>query len=119
MFADTDHNVVQGNKVDRNGFHGAVLGDGIRVFGSANTILGNTATNNAAGGVSVGGRPSSAPGSLPPSQTGNPRGENNQLTANNATGNGRYDLYDSNLNCDSNVWKGNFGVTFAPPCTRG
>jgi parallel beta-helix repeat protein len=119
LFADTDHNVVQGNTVDGNGFHGAVLGDGIRIFGSANVILGNSVSNSAAGGISVGRRPISAPGSLPPSKTGNPRGKNNTFTGNFARASGIYDLYDSNPSCDNNVWRGNFGTTTFPACTTG
>lgn len=120
LFADTDHNVVQGNTLDGNGFHGAVRGDGIRVFGSANTILGNSVSNSAAGGVTVGRRPIAPPGSLPPNPiTGNPRGKNNSLTGNFATGSGIYDLYDSNPSCDNNRWFGNSGTTFAPACTKG
>jgi parallel beta-helix repeat protein len=118
LFVDTDHNTVQANRVDSNGFHGAVPGDGIRVFASANVILGNTVTNNMAGGLSVGRRSISPPGSLPPSSTGNPRGKNNTLTGNFASGNTK-DLYDSNPACDNNMWLGNVGTTVAPACTLG
>ena len=119
LFADTDHNTVQGNYVTGNGFHGAVPGDGVRIFGSFNQITGNTAIGNAAGGVTVGRRPISPPGSLPPSATGNPRGMDNTLIGNYATGSNAKDLYDSNPNCDNNVWRGNYGIKVAPACTLG
>lgn len=118
LFADTDANTVIGNTVDSNGFHGAVPGDGLRVFSSRNTFLANTADNNAAGGVSVGRRPISPPGSLPPNgTTGNPRGKDNTFTANVAHGNGIADLYDSNPGCDNNVWLANQGTIDKPSCT--
>lgn len=118
LFADTDANMVVGNTVNNNGFNGAVPGDGIRVFSSRNTITANTADANAAGGVSVGRRPISPPGSLPPnSSTGNPRGMDNTLTANTALRNGIADLYDSNPGCDHNVWRANRGTIDEPSCT--
>ena len=118
LFADSDANVLQSNVVDNNGFHGAVPGDGIRVFSSRNVIVGNTADANAAGGVSVGGRTVFPPGSLPPNPiTGNPRGMDNILSANRALGNGVFDLYDSNPGCDHNLWSGNTFGTAEPSCT--
>lgn len=118
LFADADHNTVQSNTVSANGFHGAVPGDGIRVFSSFDLISGNTVGSNAAGGVSVGRRPISPPGSLPPnSVTGNPRGMDNHLVQNLASSNGIVDLYDSNPGCDNNIWRGNVGTVATPPCT--
>jgi hypothetical protein len=119
LFADTDHNSVESNYVTDNGFNGTVPGDGVRIFGSFNLIRANTALDNAAGGVTVGRRPVLPPGSLPPSQTGNPRGKFNTLTANHAAGSNAEDLYDSNPNCDNNVWHANSGTKVAPPCTLG
>ncbi len=114
LFGFTTANLVQGNTVNNNGFLGAVPGDGIRVFGSGNYIQANTVNGNSAGGVSVGRRPPSA-GSLP-----NANGRNNRLGGNTASGNGLFDLWDSNRlpDCDGNVWSSNSGVTFAPPCTK-
>lgn len=115
LFGGTTRNLVRGNSVVSNGFRGAVLGDGIRVFGLGNTIDGNTAYQNAAGGISVARRPPSV-GSFPAT---NPNGRNNVLTLNNALGNGLYDLWDSNRNpdCDGNQWHGNKGPVALPSCT--
>ena len=116
LFGFTTGNVVSGNTVDNNGFRGAVRGDGIRVFGSGNFIESNSASGNAAGGVSVGRRPPAA-GSFP---AGNPTGRDNRLIRNRAAGNGVADLWDSNRNpdCDNNVWSGNTGRVAFPECTR-
>lgn len=113
LFGFTTANLVQSNNVSRNGFNGAVRGDGIRVFGSGNTIQSNIVDGNAAGGVSVGRRPPSA-GSFP-----NANGRDNRLSRNSAQGNGVFDLWDSNRlpDCDGNVWSGNIGATAAPSCT--
>lgn len=115
LFGFTTNNVVSGNTVDLNGFNGAVPGDGIRVFGNGNTIDANSASGNAAAGVSVARRPP-AVGSFPAT---NPNGRNNVLRSNRAAGNGFYDLWDSNRNpdCDNNLWSGNFGRVAVPACT--
>ena len=113
LFGNTTRNVVQGNSVNANGFLGAVPGDGIRVFGFGNTIQGNSASGNAAAGVSVARRPPDARG-FPAT---NPNGRNNVLLANVAAGNRLFDLWDSNPGCDSNVWSANRGQTVSPPCT--
>ena len=113
LFGNTTRNVVQGNRVDGNGFFGAVPGDGVRVFGLGNTIGGNTVNGNAAAGVSVARRPPNAQG-FPAT---NPNGRNNVLTGNTATGNGLFDLWDSNPGCDNNVWSANRGETVSPSCT--
>ncbi len=98
-----------------NGYRGAVPGDGIRVFGSGNRVEGNSASRNAAAGVSVARRPPSA-GSFP---AANPNGRDNTLLRNRAFGNGIYDLWDSNRipDCDNNVWSGNQGGMGVPACT--
>jgi len=113
LFGGATRNLVQSNAVHDNGFLGAVRGDGIRVFGPGNTIQGNTATNNAAGGVSVARRPPTA-GSFP---VGNPNGRSNVLIRNITSGNGLFDLWDSNPACDNNFWSGNSGQKVSPPCT--
>lgn len=131
LFADADQNTVRFNSVFANGFRGAVTGDGIRVFGSSNRVEGNQVVNNARGGLTVGRRPALGSGSLPncvqPTNpagrpcpgnvSGNPRGQNNQLLRNGTSGNGLLDLYDSNPNCDNNVWRGNTYQTASPACT--
>ncbi|HEX2048227.1 MAG TPA: right-handed parallel beta-helix repeat-containing protein [Acidimicrobiales bacterium] len=116
LFGFTTANVVSGNTVDYNGFRGAVRGDGIRVFGSGNVIESNSASGNAAGGISVARRPPTS-GSFP---AGNPNGYNNRLIRNRAAGNGVVDLWDSNRNpdCDNNLWSGNTGRVAFPECTR-
>ncbi len=117
LFGFTTANLVSGNMVDRNGFRGAVPGDGIRVFGSGNFIENNSVTGNAAGGVSVARRPPTA-GSFPGT---NPNGRNNVLRTNRAFGNGSFDLWDSNRSpdCDNNTWSGNQGGTASPSsCVR-
>jgi parallel beta-helix repeat protein len=115
LFGFTTNNVVSGNTVDLNGYQGAVPGDGIRVFGSGNTVENNSASRNRAAGVSVARRPPSA-GSFPAT---NPNGRNNVLRANRAFGNGIYDLWDSNRSpdCDNNLWTGNQARVVSPPCT--
>ncbi|MDQ4068619.1 MAG: right-handed parallel beta-helix repeat-containing protein [Actinomycetota bacterium] len=115
LFGFTTANVVRGNTVDQNGFRGAVPGDGIRVFGSGNTVENNSASGNAAAGVSVARRPPTV-GSFPAT---NPNGRDNRLLRNRAFGNNIYDLWDSNRNpdCDNNVWSGNVGRVAVPPCT--
>ncbi|HWG73861.1 MAG TPA: right-handed parallel beta-helix repeat-containing protein [Acidimicrobiales bacterium] len=118
LFVDSDNNVVAKNTVDNNGFNGAVPGDGIRVFASRNLIDRNSVRDNAAGGVSVGRRSISPPGSLPSGPTGNPRGKDNRIIGNLTGGNG-VDLYDSNPGCDSNVWSDNIFQTARPACTTG
>jgi len=115
LFGGTTRNIVSSNSVVANGFRGAVAGDGIRVFGLANTISSNTAYNNANSGISVARRAPSA-ASFPAT---NPNGRGNTLRANNAAGNRLFDLWDSNRNpdCDANTWSGNHGNVVAPPCT--
>lgn len=114
LFGFTTANYVARNQVSLNGFTGAVRGDGIRVFGSANTVEGNSVDRNANGGVSVARRPPSA-GSFPAT---NPNGRNNTLLRNSARGNA-IDLWDSNRSpdCDNNQWHGNVGSIANPPCT--
>ena len=116
LFGFTTGNVVSANTVDANGFKGAVLGDGIRVFGSGNTIDSNSSGSNAAGGISVARRPPTA-GSFP---AANPNGRNNLLRSNRAFNNGFADLWDSNRSpdCDNNQWHGNQGRVAIPECTK-
>jgi len=115
LFGFTSDNVVSGNTVDLNGYRGAVPGDGIRVFGSGNTVENNSASRNRAAGISVARRPPTV-GSFPVT---NPNGRNNVLRGNRAFGNVIFDLWDSNRgpDCDGNVWSANQGSVVAPPCT--
>ena len=112
----TTANLVADNVVRDNGYTGAAAGDGIRVFGSGNTIMRNTSDHNRAAGISVARRTGSTAGSFPAT---NPNGRKNTLTANRARDNFLVDLWDSNRNpdCDNNDWTGNIAPTFAPPCT--
>lgn len=107
VFSDADENAVMRNVVEGNGFWGAVAGDGIRIFGRSNDVHQNTSTGNAAAGISVGRRTGAAMGSLPNNATtGNPRGRMNTFVRNTATGNVRFDLWDSNP-CGVNTWRRN------------
>ncbi|MGH9222394.1 MAG: right-handed parallel beta-helix repeat-containing protein [Acidimicrobiales bacterium] len=115
LFGFTTANVVSDNIVFNNGFNGAVPGDGIRVFGSGNQILRNSADGNLASGISVARRQPTV-GSFPAT---NPNGRNNVITGNRARGNRGFDLWDSNRNpdCDNNTWKGNGAGTGLAACT--
>ena len=114
LFGRTHGNRVTNNVVEANGFNGAVQGDGIRVFGFRNLIADNRVFDNALDGISVGRRGIAPPGSLPA-----PNGRDNRILDNVTGGNGRVDLYDSNPDCDNNIWQGNVFELAIPPCTRG
>ncbi|MEW6155067.1 MAG: right-handed parallel beta-helix repeat-containing protein [Actinomycetota bacterium] len=90
------------------------LGDGIRVFGPSNIIQYNQTDGNASGGVSVARRTGFGGGSFPPA---NPNGRGNVMFGNTASGNGIFDLWDSNPNCVTSLWRGNSGTLVSPPCT--
>ena len=115
LFGGTTRNFVSRNNVSSNGYRGAVPGDGIRVFGSGNTIEFNTTHRNRAAGISVARRTGQF-GSFPAT---NPNGRNNVLRGNQAFGNVVFDLWDSNRNpdCDNNTWTGNTARNVSPPCT--
>jgi len=115
LFGGTQRNFVSNNQTVRNGFVGAVPGDGVRVFGLNNTIELNTGYGNAASGISVARRAPMA-GSFP---AANVNGRGNTLRQNTAQGNGINDLWDSNRNpdCDANIWTGNKGNVAVPACT--
>lgn len=84
---------------------GAVAADGIRVFGSRNTIHRYESTGNAAAGISVGRRTGAPMGSFPVSPaTGIRRGTLNVIMRNVALDNLRFDLWDANP-CGLNSWK--------------
>ena len=105
-------NLIEGNRVTANGYGllGARPGDGIRTFLRANgtIIRNNLVTDNAGSGILIG------------SMT-------NQILNNIATGNARqaaatsprFDLHDTNVNCDANVWSGNMYGTANQACTTG
>ncbi len=116
LFGGTTRNLVSQNNVSANGYLGAVPGDGIRVFGSGNTIDFNTTHRNRAAGISVARRTGQF-GSFPAT---NPNGRNNVLRGNQAFGNVVFDLWDSNRNpdCDNNTWRNNTAGTVSPECTR-
>ena len=75
--------------------------DGIEVVNSSETqITQSTTSGNGDDGIFV--------------VTGS---ESNWIANNTAFGNGNYDLYDGNTNCDSNTWTGNtFGDAFPTSC---
>ncbi len=114
IFGQTSGVTITNNKLSLNGFLGAVPGDGIRIFGYANTVSGNRSLNNKAGGISVGRRTTAGPGDLPA-----PNARDNQIFNNTATGNGVWDLWDSfaSAPCDNNLWTGNRYVKASPVCT--
>ncbi len=118
LFGDADDNAVMRNVVEGNGFRGAVRGDGIRVFGSRNQVHRNQSLGNAAGGISVGRRTGAPLGALPRNATtGNPRGMLNDVVRNETGGNGVFDLWDGNPDCDQNTWRRNIHGTANQPCT--
>ncbi|HVL03267.1 MAG TPA: right-handed parallel beta-helix repeat-containing protein [Acidimicrobiales bacterium] len=114
LFGRTHDNRVTNNSVGENGFNGAVRGDGIRVFGFRNLIQGNQVFANALDGISVGRRGIAPPGSLPA-----PNGRDNRILDNVTGRNSRVDLYDSNPDCDNNIWQGNVYDLATPACTQG
>lgn len=113
LFSLVHGQTVSGNSVRDNGFHGAVKGDGIRVFGYSNVIQGNVAFGNAQDGISVGRRSFGTPSALP----GTLNGRNNVIVGNKTGTNGHFDLFDSNPACDANAWHSNTFTTAFPPCT--
>ncbi len=113
IFGFTSGVSITNNKLSLNGFVGSAAGDGIRIFGYANTVSNNRSLNNKAGGISVGRRTGSV-ADLPA-----PNGRNNLIFSNTATGNGVWDLWDSfaTTPCDNNVWNNNRYVKASPVCT--
>src|SRR5205085_2503019 len=117
----SSNNSIIGNVTDNNGPFsgiGVIQGDSDHPGfqpGPANSHLvqGNRFINNAAGGVSVARRPPTA-GGFPAT---NPNGRNNVLIRNITSGNGLFDLWDSNPACDNNFWSGDSGQKASPPCT--
>jgi parallel beta-helix repeat protein len=98
LFARANNNILRNNVMDANGLRTtARRGNGINLFGSTlgNVIEGNRVTRNGDNGISVGG-------------------QNNQIRANVALQNAflpplnvnvpRFDLRDTNVNCDNNQW---------------
>lgn len=124
LFGFATGNTVMGNVVEANGFNGAVPGDGIRVFGFGNVINKNRSFDNRNDGISVARRnftPPPGPFTHASFPAGNPNGRNNRIIQNDTGGNLRLDLWDSNPNCDENVWRNNTfssPVKAQPPCTR-
>jgi hypothetical protein len=108
VFADADKNTIADNIVESNGFVSAVAGDGIRIYGRRDAILRNRSFSNAGAGISVGVRTGSALGTLPNNATtGNPRGQYNEIRANQTSSNLVFDLWDGNPGCDANSWRNN------------
>jgi len=114
IFGGTSGVSITNNKLSLNGFVGSAPGDGIRIFGYANTVSNNRSLNNKAGGISVGRRTTAGPGDFAA-----PDGRDNQIFSNTATGNGVWDLWDSfaSTPCDNNIWNNNRYVKASPACT--
>lgn len=102
VFAGGSRNQIKFNQVFGNRL------DGITVFagGNDNVIEGNRVQSNRADGIRIRG----AAGAFPP-----PTG--NQILRNVSFGNAVFDLRDDQPNCGGNIWHGNQGATFTPPCT--
>lgn len=133
-----DNNTVSGNTVTNGGFggqedpprgraqvenasglamisfcQGSAATGPLSLNGKGNVFQGNTVRGNASSGVSVGGcSPTSQ-------QTGFTNGRilGNTAVGNNVRAMGGFDLRDSNMNCDANVWRGNRYGTANPACT--
>ena len=113
-FNTAPDNIIRNNQIFGNGRRtGARRGDGIRVFGTAHRTIveGNRVFNNGGNGIII-------------------QSQSNTITFNQATGNGvlpplnpanantfTYDLIDSNVNCDANVWFGNVYRTTRLACS--
>ena len=113
-FNTAPDNTIRNNQIFGNGRRtGARRGDGIRVFGTAHRTIveGNRVFNNGGNGIII-------------------QSQSNTITFNQATGNGllpplnpanantfTYDLNDTNVNCDANVWFGNVYQTTRLACS--
>ena len=128
-------NVVSGNRVDRNGFHG------IHVHGTFederrnanNTIANNYVSGNGAlfqgDGISLGLMGQDPINNTVEANTVRDNFRdgihvkdgsiNNTITKNEASGNGRYDGADLNPNCDNNIWRANVLAKVNQPCVLG
>lgn len=95
---DIRNNFVFGNGALLNG-HGIALGIGPGEDPDNNTVTGNFVRNNRVDGIHV------VLTSI-----------NNSITANQASGNGRWDGADMNPNCDNNLWEDNVFVAVNQPC---
>jgi len=85
---DGDENRITRNNVSQSGDNGIEIdGDG------GNKVTGNRSDDNVDSGIAV------LAGS-----------ENNNLSFNNASGNGEFDFKDLNVDCDNNRWTGNTGL---------
>jgi len=119
------NNIITGNTV-----RGSTI-DGIEAFGFTNTNSGsiitrNVVTGNGRHGIVLFRNPAAAGASdstVSNNIVQNNRGDgilvqslNNTLNTNRVSGSGRFDLQDTNPNCDNNAWRGNTGATFTPPC---
>jgi parallel beta-helix repeat protein len=89
--------IVLGGSATVRGVTATGNGLGIFLDSAGNDVRGNVTTDNGIFGIDVSG-------------TGN------TIIGNYANGNRKDDLFDLNLNCDSNVWRGNDFVTASDPC---
>ncbi|MCA1697070.1 MAG: right-handed parallel beta-helix repeat-containing protein, partial [Actinobacteria bacterium] len=106
--------LIQANLVEGNGYHygadgtrrfGNLPGNGIGLQAGARAsqatrdrVEQNIVQGNAGTGIDV-------------------NSQENRIIKNVSTGNGSKDLFDSNFNCDANVWLDNVYDTFYPECT--
>jgi hypothetical protein len=100
---------------------------------SNTTIIGNNSSNNFGHGVFVGGRGSHGNHISANTVDDNgvhgihltgPNGDvagtvDNQVTGNEGHGNGEFDGFDGNPNCDNNQWRGNRFGSVNQPCVSG
>jgi parallel beta-helix repeat protein len=101
------------------GFKTRIASEGIYLGGGNGSVRGVTVTGNR-DGVDLDSAGNSVRGNV---VTDNGRygivaiGTGNTIIGNYAQGNSTFDLYDANVNCDSNVWNGNdFGTAFPSSC---
>jgi parallel beta-helix repeat protein len=110
LFVRANDNTIRNNAMDQNGLRtSARRGNGINLFGGANgnVIELNRVTRNADNGISL-------------------AGQNNQIRRNRVLQNAalppinvniaRFDMRDTNINCDNNQWVANVFGTANMPC---
>lgn len=111
VFFNSEGNVIRSNDVRNNGHHDKShrKGDGIRLFldGDSTEIVENKVFDNAASGIRV--------DSMFNEIRDNETGSNASAST---PDNPAYDLYDTNEDCDDNVWSNNTFDTAFPDCTK-
>lgn len=122
LFRGSGDSLIANNVVTHNGFFNQVgrHGDGIIIFNLANNnvVEHNSATENAANGIQVRGPLGTTAGSTDNVIEDNTAVDNSQLPAIPSRAFGpTFDLKDTNPDCDSNLWFGNWYGTAYPDCT--